>query len=78
MSEEVECHSSEYFRSVNLDMKHYARDNRENLLLILRSFTDNLLMCREGTEISMYVRQQEKKLTGFQVLQAEKYFPAKM
>jgi hypothetical protein len=78
MSEEVECHSSEYFRSENLDMKYYARNNRENLLLILRSFTDNLLVCGEGAEISMYVRQQEKKWTGFQVLQAGKYFPAKM
>ena len=30
MSEEVEYHSSEYFRSMNLNMKYYAKANREN------------------------------------------------
>jgi hypothetical protein len=36
-------------------------------------------MCREGTEICMYGRQQEnkKKNTGFKQLQAAKYYLAK-
>jgi hypothetical protein len=43
-------------------MKYHARDSREKRFLILRIFTDNLIVRREGTEICMYGRQQENRL----------------